>query len=243
LSVELIIHCEQEKLINELKLFILLKLLYTPGYLILNKSLTNFLMYALDIKSKKTFIKRIKTIENLEWIITKNSSQSIILVSIDKIRSNMMLESRVSIPVNIYSLNNMMALTGAAIFGYLHKDFWRKVKREKTVLLKRRTYLFPTLNFNYKEKPAPVSIYGVRKIFDIEISRASRLKKAAQKLGYIKIQKDFSDFTVNKQFVSKHLSNEGYKQNIVYHNGNHHLQLIDHILPLFHFKRRNKIQP
>lgn len=133
-------------------------------------------------------------------------------------------------------------ITGAVLYGYLHRDFWRKVKRDKSVQLKGSTYHFISPKFNFKEHSAPVSVKGVEQLFNISQTTASRLKNMADKSGLIKVSKNFSIYSFSKKAMQEYLKYNDYKQTIRYVDGKYRLQLIDTILPLFYFTKRNSVE-
>jgi hypothetical protein len=141
------------------------------------------------------------------------------------------------------NIQNIQAITGAVIYGYLHKDFWRKVKRAKSVQLKGCTYHFLSPKFNYKKQYAPVSIYGVNQLFNISPATASRLKKSAFKEKYIKLKKNYSDPIVGQEVIKELITLFDSAPNLVYKNGNYRQQLIDTTYPDFDFKKRKSLQP
>lgn len=139
----------------------------------------------------------------------------------------------------------VQAILGAATYGYLHKDFWRKVKKSKRegVQIKECTYHFPFPSFNFKLEPAAISVNGVKAIFNISKAKASRIKKLANDQKLIQVQKTFKKLSISKFDL------EGLKQytsivtnNIIFKDGNYYLQQIDHILPLFPIRKRKKLE-
>lgn len=138
---------------------------------------------------------------------------------------------------------HIRAFLGAALYGYLHKDFWRKVKKEKSVEIKQSTYHFLFPSFNYKLKPAPISVNGVNAIFNISIAKASRIKSLAAAYNYIEVTKTFRELNIKKFDL------QGLKEfdliatnNIIFKDNKYYLQEIDHIVPLFNIRKRRKLE-
>jgi hypothetical protein len=163
--------------------------------------------------------------------------------SFDRIRKNEGWESRASIEMYNHDVFRIQAILGAATYGYLHKDFWRKVKKEKFVQLKECAYHFPFPSFNFKLESAPISVNGVKSIFNISQAKASRIKTLAASQKLIQVQKTFKKLSISKFDL------EGLKQytsivtnNIIFKDGNYYLQQIDHILPLFPIRKRKKLE-
>lgn len=227
---------------NELRFFMLLKLMYKEGKVQLNEKDLQFIEYVEQIKTRATTKKYIKLLSELGYIGYNYKTGYYILNSFDKIRSFHGWEVRLAFPIDYSNYYKIQAVTGAVIYGYLHKDFWRKVKREKSVQIKGSTYNFPTPTFNYKKQYAPVSVIGVNKIFDISIATASRLKTAAYKEQFIKLKKNFEQVIKNKKIIQLHIKYNDETNNLVYYKGEYRLQLIDTIYPLFYFIKRKKLK-
>ncbi len=200
-----------------------------------------FIEYISQIKSRKTTKKHISFLLEIGWLTYNSKTQYYNIKSFDKIRQENEFNVRLAYPINFTNINNIQAATGAVIYGYLHKDFWRNVKRQKSVHIKGSTYHFLSLKYNYKEQPAPVSVIGVQKIFNISIATASRLKNAAAKHKLISLKKNYSKKAVNKYATDMYCKLNDLKPNIVYHNNKYHLQLIDTIYPLFYFTKRKSL--
>lgn len=227
---------------NELKFFLLLKLMYREGKTYLNEKDLQFVEYVEQIKTRATTEKYIGLLLELGYIGFNDKTGYFILNSFDKIRSFQGWEVRLAFPIDYSSYYKTQAVTGAVIYGYLHKDFWRKVKREKSVLIKGCTYNFPTPTFNYKKQYAPVSVIGVNKIFEISNSTASRLKNAAASEQFIKLKKNYSKPILNSIIEKELIDLYDLPKSIVFKGGGYRLQLIDTIYPLFYFIKRKKLK-
>ncbi|MGY6648044.1 hypothetical protein [Wenyingzhuangia sp. IMCC45574] len=134
-------------------------------------------------------------------------------------------------------------MLGAAVYTYLHKDFWRK-KRAEAVRKKQRAYRSSPFFFNYKEHYAPISVLGIQSLFDISQAKASRIKKLAQGQNLIKVKKNF---VISEQTKKEVLYIEKYnagdvKKNLVFKNGMYYEQEIDAVLPLIDLKKRKKLE-
>ena len=224
------------------QLFLLLKHLYPEGKLKFTKQEINFLCSILDV-NKKTIEANVKKLLELNWIRLNEKTNYYLLYSFDRIRKMECWDSRASIEFYPNDIFRVQAVLGAALYGYLHKDFWRKVKKEKNVQIKQRTYHFLFPSFNFKLESAPVSVNGVKEIFNISKAKASRIKNLANKERLITIEKTFIQLDISKFEL------EGLKQysdfntnSIVYKNGKYHLQGIDHITPLFPIRKRKKLE-
>jgi hypothetical protein len=137
----------------------------------------------------------------------------------------------------------IQAALGAALYTYLHKDFWRKVKKAKSVQLKRRTYHFLFPSFNFKLQSAPISVNGINAIFNISQAKASRIKTLAASEKLIEVQKTYQKLNISKFDL------EGLMQysdiatnNIIYKEGKYYLQEIDHIIPFITIRKRKKLE-
>lgn len=238
--IQLFIKAQQESFKNELSFFLLLKLAYPNGKIRFRREDLLFLEFTHQISSRKTTKKYIAKLKELKFLCYNSKTQYYIIRSFDKIRVMHNLESRLAFPIGYNNYKKLNAVTGAVIYGYLHKDFWRKVKREKSVQIKGRTYNFPSITFDFKKHQAPVSVYGVLQIFDIPIATASRLKTAAKKEKYLKVKKNFEKITLNEAVTLRYTKLK--KSELRFRNGNYFLQSIDTVCPLFYFKKRKRME-
>ena len=236
------INAQQYKYTNSLRFFILLKLLYTNGKTTLNDCDLKQIESIDDIKSRKTTKKHIQILIDKGWIKYNSKTEYYILVSFDQIRKENDFKVRLAFPVEVSYYKKIQAITGAVIYGYLHKDFWRNVKSKKSVQIKGSTYHFLTPTFNYKKQYAPVSVIGVLKIFNISIPTASRLKNAAAKEKFIKLKKNYSEPLPNIKELNKILEYNDMNNNLVYNNEEYRLQYIDTVYPLFFFIKRKNLK-
>jgi len=191
----------------------------------------------------KTIKANAEKLIQLNWMRLNTKTNYYLINSFDRIRKNNGWESRASIEMYNQDVFRIQAILGAATYGYLHKDFWRKVKKEKVVQLKECTYHFPFPSFNFKLEPAPISVNGVKAIFNISQAKASRIKKLANAQKLIQVQKTYKKLSISKFDL------EGLKQytsiitnNIIFKEGNYYLQQIDHIIPLFPIRKRKKLE-
>ena len=217
----------------------MLKLIYRQGKFKLNNESISFLSLV-EWKTNKTIIKQIKNLEQINWIYENKRTGYHIVKSFDRIREENNWHVKLAFKINFSNYYKINAVTGAVIYGYLHKDFWRWVKKEKSVQLKGSTYNFPKFNYNYKDKLAPVSVIGVNQIFDIPKSTASRLKKAAKQEKLLLVKKDYSAEIKNEN--AKKLRRLGHLKNAVTIDGKCYFQLIDKVCPLFEFSKRKTLK-
>ena len=140
------------KFFDELSFFLLLKLLYPNGKTRLGNEELLFLELTHQIKSRKTIKSYISKLLDLKFLSYNSKTQYYIIRSFYNIRAIHNLESRLAFPIGYYNYQKLDAVTGAVIYGYLHKDFWRKVKQKKSVQIKGCTYNFPKFNFNFKNQ-------------------------------------------------------------------------------------------
>ncbi len=220
----------------------MLKLLYREGKTKLDINDLLFIECVEQIKTRTRTEKYIRLLLELGFIGFNEKTGFYSLTSFDKIRMLHEWEVRLAFPIDYLSYYKTKAVTGAVIYGYLHKDFWRKVKRKKSVRIKGSTYNFPTSTLNYKKHYAPVSVIGINKIFKISNSTASRLKKAAADEKFIKLKKNYS--SPIKDVVTEKELNRLYDlpNNIVFSRGSYRLRLIDTIYPLFYFIKRKRMK-
>ncbi len=225
---------------NELKTFLLLKLLYRNGKSKLISDEISYLRWELKV-SRKTINKHIDFLKSLGWLVYNSKTEYYSIRAFDKLREENNWEVRLAFPINFKTYKELKAVTGAVIYGYLHKDFWRKVKSEKSVQIKESTYYFISPKFNYKQQPAPVSVNGVTDIFNISKATASRLKNYAFKSGFINLKKNYSENFVNKKAMQEWCNYNERNHNIVYVEGGYRLQFIDTVYPLFYFTKRKSL--
>ncbi|MFT5244460.1 MAG: hypothetical protein ACI8QQ_002400 [Psychroserpens sp.] len=227
---------------KDLSFFLLLKLIFRTGKARLDNQDLQFVEYVEQIKCRKTTIRYISLFLELGFISYNGKTGYYTINSFDKIRQFHNWDVRLAFPIDYSNYKKIQAVTGAVIYGYLHKDFWRCVKREKSVQIHGSTYSFLSNTFNYKKQYAPVSVIGVYKIFDISIATASRLKNAAFKEGLIKLKKNYGNIVNNKSIMQLCLEYNDKRNNIVFNNGKYRLQLIDTVYPIFYFIKRTNLK-
>lgn len=237
--IQLFIKAQQEGFKNELRFFLLLKLLYPEGKTKLNHGELAFIELELQLKSRKTTKKQITKLIDLGFLTFNNKTQYYIIKSFDKIRVMHHFETRLAFSIGYHNYNKLEAVTGAILYGYLHKDFWRKFKKRKSVPMEKGASHFSFLKFNTRDLMAPVSVYGVQQIFDIPIATASRLKKAAKKAKYLKVKQNFDKISIDEAITSKRL---GDNKQLRYKKGKYYLRLVDTVCPLFYFKKRKPVE-
>ena len=222
------------------KFFLFVKILYKSGKTKFSEieiqGIATMMNYA-DVRPLKAFID--KLIE-LGWIKKNEKTGYYILSSFDQLRIENGWVSRASLECSIDEISNIKAFVGSAVYTYLHKDFWRRVKREKSVLIKGRTYHFLSPSFNYKKNYAPVATTGIEALYNISKSKASDLKYAAMEAKYILVKKDFdiSNLDVDPKLLIKYCDAPKNTRKV---NGKVALQLIDLVLPTIEVRKRPKL--
>ncbi len=240
--IQFFIDAQQKGYAKKLQFFLSLKLLYPCGKSKLDEGELLFLELTEEIRSRKTTLKYIVFLVEKGWLHYNKRTGYYIIKSFERIRSENNWKVRLSYPVDFNSYRKIKAITGAIIYGYLHKDFWRKVRRKKSVQIKGSTYHFLSPHFNYKEAPAPISVLGIGNIFQISPATAARLKGCAVKQKLLEVQKNYGATIPHKKAMELCLDYNDKPNNIVYVEGSYRFQLIDTILPLFLFKKRQKLK-
>ncbi|MFO7720210.1 MAG: hypothetical protein R6W85_07205 [Gillisia sp.] len=187
--IQLFINAQQKGYAKELQFFLSLKLLYRCGKAKLDDGELLFIELTEEISSRKTTLRYVSFLVKKGWLQYNPRTGYYIIKSFDRIREENNWEVRLAFPVDFYSYKNIKAITGAILYGYLHKDFWRKVRRKKSVQIKGSTYHFLSPHFKYKEAPAPLSVLGISSIFQISPSTASRLKNSAEKQNCLRLKR------------------------------------------------------
>jgi hypothetical protein len=85
-------------------------------------------------------------------------------------------------------------------------------------------------------------VLGIGNIFRISPATASRLKNSALKHKLLEVQKNYGALIPNKKAMEVCLDYNDKPNNIVFIEGGYRFQLIDTILPLFLFKKRQKLK-
>lgn len=241
--IEMIITAKETSLGKKLQVFLLLKLMYRHGKSRLTEDDLRFIQLTEQISSFKTIKNYIRFFLRERWISYNFKTGYYILRSFDHIRKEKGWNSRAAFPVDFDSYQKLEAITGAIIFGYLYKNYWRKLRRRKSVLYKGSTFNFPAPQYPHKKKGlAPVSVLGVNQLFALSASTASRIKRAAQKEGYLFIKKNFLPVIPYPGMLERCLKYNDKRKNLVYHEGKLCLQLIDTVFPHFQFTRRQSLK-
>jgi len=240
--VPMCIDVAKNNLETPFQLFLLLKFLYRNGKTKLSAQERKAIAKILGNTKQKSLKKNIHQLQELKWLRHNSATGYYQIHSFDRLREKNDWPTRSGIVCYFDDLNHIFAIEGAALYIYLYKDFWRKVKRDKVVRIKGRTYHSLPGTFHSKGRFAPVATTGVNALFDISISKASRLKHAAIKAGFIEVIKDFKELPIKPSeinLVRKYFTNE---PNLVILKDKVCLQLIDLILPNIPFKKRHKLK-
>ena len=235
------IDAQQQGYSKKLRFFILLKLIYPEGKTRFSHTDLQFLELCENI-NRKTTLSYLEFLAEQGWITLNTKTGYYLIKSFDKIRKENEWNSRLAFPADYSNYQNIKAVTGAVLYSYLHKGFWRSLAKRKSVQIMGSTFNFPHTRFNYKREPAPVSVSRVHKFFDISQATASTLKNAAAKKGLLKVKKNYGSMVFNKPAMLRSLKYDEKKANIVYYNGNYHFQLIDTVCPLFYFTKRKSLE-
>lgn len=221
--------------------FLFMKLLYKNGKAQFTKVEVAAISQMMGYKDVRQVSSHIDKLLRLKWLRRNSVTGYYQICSFDKLRVENDWESRASVECCLKDLTNIRAFIGGVIYTYLHKSFWRRVKKEKSVQLKGSTYHFLFPSFNFKMSYAPIAITGVNKMFNISISKASYLKREAARCGYIKLKKNYSETVVSKADLKVLTKYDDFQKNIVFHKGKYCLQLIDSILPQMPIRKRKKL--
>lgn len=223
------------------QLFLFLKLLYREGKTKMSPIELQAIAQLMGFADTRPVKKHLKKLEELEWIRKNERTGFYIFVGFDKLRLKHDWESRASVYVRLKEINNLFAFIGAAIFTYQHKDFWRKVKRERSVRIKGRTYHSLSPSFNFKRHHAPIATTGIKALHGISTSKVSEMKIEAHKLGYISVRKDFEELPYTRDEINVMIKHADLPRHIRKINQKFFLQLIDLVLPNIDVKRRHKL--
>lgn len=236
--VHLFIDAQQKGYNNQLKFFIALKIFFRNGKSKLNKQELKLIEDAINVKSAKTTKASLNYLIKKGWINYNTKTKYYLIKSFNKIEIINEFKSRLCFPVKLNYINNFKAITGAVIYGYLYVDFKRKLKKKGSVSINGDTY--NSKSFKHIVY-APVSVFSIKKIFNISIATASRLKNAAFEQKFIKVKKDFRSTTID-HVIFKVLKYNNKSNRVFYKDGKFQYQEIDKIKIDFFFKKRKKLK-
>lgn len=223
---------------NEFQFFLLLKLLFRHGKMELTPIEIQALQSILGLKQKKSVINLFERVIQLGWIRKNEKTGYYIIKSFDKLRIENLWESRISTLITLSDLNHLNAHIGASLYTYLHKIFWHKVRREKSVRLKGCTFHFLSLTFNYLNQSAPIATTGVESLYNISKSKASRLKLSASKFKLIEVQKNYIKQDYSEAEIKIMIKYDLIPAYVSKYNDSFFLQSIDLITPKISLYKR-----
>lgn len=226
---------------NLFQFYLLLKLIYTKGNTKLCLIERQALVKILGYSDCRPFNINLKRLIDLGWIRLNTRNKYYYLKSIDSIRKEYNWDSRTSIAIKWKDLNRVDAVIGSAIYTYLHKAFWRKVKKEKRVYLKGKTYHFLFPSFNYKTESAPVATTGIQELFNISKTKASRLKHKAEQHNLVSVTKSYSDRLFTEEEIKHYKKDDDQDSNFIKMKDGYRLQQIDQVLPKIPLTKRHKL--
>ena len=198
----------QNKYSRKLQFFILLKLVYPEGKSKLTTRDLCFLELT-DGIGRKTTNKYLDFFIKKSWIYYNPKTKYYILKSFDRIRKENKWQNRLAFPVGYHNYQQVKAVTGAVLYSYLHRGFWKRLAKRKSVQIMGSTYNFPHTRFNFKRKPAPVSVSWVSNFFKISQASASIYKSEAEKCFYLNVKKNYGAMVHDKTSMLKSLKYDG----------------------------------
>lgn len=222
---------------KEFRLFLILKLLFNEGKLqqdsLTLKTLCLFLGYT-DVRSVKRLL---KNLIRIGWLRVNLKTNYYIIVSWDSLRRLNSIRSRASYRCYLSDLDNIYGFIGGALITYAHKNFWGKV-RKKSVQIEGCTYHRLPPFSNYLDKYAPLSIVGLSdtKMFDLGLSKMSRLKNQAKALGVVKVKSQYKELPFNSLSIARK-----YSSRVQEKDGKFYLRSIDLILPSRPIVKRQRL--
>ncbi len=235
-------YAAKHSLVKPFRLFLLLKLVCPEGKAKFTDSEFKFLAQLLKYKDEREVKKQLQKLQQIGWIRLNQATGYYLIKSFDKIAITDNQPSRAGAICYLTDLQNISAFIGAAIYTYLYKDFQRRIKREKVVRLKGRTYHSFSPSFSASKRFLPIATTGIKALYGISINKASILKHQAEKVGYIQVLKDFDIKELPKAQINlaRKFMPEGEK--LLIRDGKVCFRLIDLILPQFALRKRRKLK-
>lgn len=235
MPTQMCIYVAEMDMEKQLALFIWLKFLCRDGKIKFDQTVKKGLAELLGYSTVMRIDYNIEQLLKHRWITFNKRTGYYLISSFDKLRAKYNWNKRLAVITYPEYLNNIPAFIGAALYAYLYKDFKRKEKGGEFVSLKGDTFTnFPSSSpfDNYK----PVATTGINLLYPgISISKASRLKIAANKAGYIIVKKNYLDINLASDYLNIAKCTE---KPILTKDGKLYLQQIDTILPLIQLRRR-----
>lgn len=127
-----------------------------------------------------------------------------------------MLEEKETVPKK-GTTNNQEPYGGEHL--WLSLDFHRKLRKEKSVLVKGGTYHFLSSRSSHEDQMAPISVYAAADLFEISVSTANRLQLAAEKENYLELKKNYGEVICDKKTMIRCLEYNDKRNNVVFHQG------------------------
>lgn len=237
--VDMIVYALYYNLTKALMLFWIMKLIFPGGKFKMDASNIWVIMLCANIKSRKSFNKYVRDLYNQDWIRTNKKTNYVILKSFDVIRKENDWKNKLAFPVTFENCLKIDAIIGAVIYGNLYRNFRWKLKRNRSVRVKERTYHSYLLK---SEKfMAPIAVAAVSKLFNISVGKAHTLKRKAEDANLIDV-KNYLYLIEDQSFVE--FKKEYYKlrRDYVIKKGKYYKQQITLIYPNFHFCKRKTLK-
>ncbi len=172
-------------------LYLLLKMYFPDGKFTPSKELFVKLAANLNYKSSASIQSLYKKLIEKKWVVENQKTGFVIIRSFSIFESELNSVSRLGYEIHFDELKKFRAVTGAVVFGYLHRLFWRNLFKKKSVQIKGCTYDLPKGKFRfYLDRKVPIALSGVQKILGISIKKASEIKHFALKYNYLDIDKN-----------------------------------------------------
>ncbi|AEA42447.1 hypothetical protein [Fluviicola taffensis] len=241
IPVQQCVYVAKNNLEKPFQLYLLLKFFYPTGKSKLVRIEKQALLNQLPYKDLRSLNANIERLKEIGWLKQNSVTGYYQILSIHKLREQNDWASRAGIEADFKGVFSIPPILGFAIYTYLYIDFWRKVKRDKSVRLKGRTYHFiPSSSKSFTEF-APIATTGVKALFGISTKKASFLKHEASSGGFISVKKDYEDLPYSYSMIKRLVRSESIVPNVRKIKGKYQLQLIDQILPHKHLIRLKKM--
>jgi hypothetical protein len=222
--------------VNQVKLYVYLKTICS-GHFKVNKNLIAIVCKELKLKSGKTFKSNLNWLLEENWITVNSKSKSYRIIGFRQLAKKLEFNSATGALFDPPEFEKFRAFLIGAVISYHSK--WKRRKAWQSGLLEGS----PRKSCKPPSDPSDFACLYLAKILNVSKTTASKYKVIAEKAGYIKIEKCFSqiDVPISQLPLLKKYSDKSIEK-IRSINGKVCLQEADKIYPSIHLRRKSNIK-
>lgn len=173
------------RLKQDLKLFLLLKLMYPEGKYKTCELPIDLVAKELDIH-KRTIVRRLKKLEKIQWVSHNNQTGYTLIYSPERLVWGKKKTRCSRQKLMLHNIREIDSVVGYVLFRKCASDF-KLINKEQGGSAQLTSHAFTSHLASLPKGYYPVALRGVSKRFSTPLSTINTLKKAALRAGYLRV--------------------------------------------------------